>query len=139
MQFQQAIRSGFRNYAEFGGRAGRAEFWWWILFTALVSAALNALPGWPMMVLGTGAFHPGGGLAGAWSIAVLLPTLGLTVRRLRDAGYGWGNVFWLLLPLAGLIVLAVLCSQPSQPDVTGPRSPVPAGTTAGPAPRPDGD
>ncbi|MGN6742048.1 MAG: DUF805 domain-containing protein, partial [Amnibacterium sp.] len=47
MRFEQAIRSGFRNYAEFGGRASRPEFWWWILFTTIVSAALNALPVWP--------------------------------------------------------------------------------------------
>lgn len=116
MRFDQAITAGFRNYAEFGGRARRPEFWWWVLFTALVSAALNALPVWPMMWMPWhGSFQPGSGLAGAWSIAVLLPTLGLTVRRLRDAGYGWGHLFWLLLPLAGLIVLIVLCAQPSTP------------------------
>jgi uncharacterized membrane protein YhaH (DUF805 family) len=117
MRFDQAIASGFRNYARFDGRAGRAEFWWWVLFTALVSAALNALPAWPLMAMPWwhGSFQPGGGLSGVWSIAVLLPTLGLTVRRLRDAGHGWGHLFWLLLPLAGLIVLIVLCAQPSEP------------------------
>ena len=116
MRFEQAITAGFRNYAVFGGRARRPEFWWWVLFTTLVSTVLNALPVWPMMSFPWhGSFQPGSGLAGAWSIAVLLPTLGLTVRRLRDAGYGWGHVFWLLLPLAGLIVLIVLCAQPSTP------------------------
>lgn len=81
MRFEQAIRQGFRTYAEFGGRAGRPEFWWWILVIALVSAALNVLPvgqalpmPWPH-----GSVGPNGSLAGLWSIAVLLPTLGLTV------------------------------------------------------------
>jgi uncharacterized membrane protein YhaH (DUF805 family) len=118
MRFDQAIRSGFRNYAEFGGRATRPEFWWWILFTALVTAALNALPVWPMMTMPsvTGSYQPGSGLAAVWSIAVLLPTLGVTVRRLRDAGYGWGHLFWILVPLAGLVVLIVLCAQRSVPQ-----------------------
>ena len=116
MRFEQAIMAGFRNYAEFRGRARRPEFWWWVLFTTLVSAVLNALPAWPMMTWPWhDSFQPASGLAGAWSIAVLLPTLGLTVRRLRDAGYGWGHLFWLLLPLAGLIILIVLCAQPSMP------------------------
>lgn len=112
MRFEQAITNGFRKYSEFTGRAGRVEFWWWILFTTLVSAAISAIPVVPMMVW-NGTLHPSGSLAGLWSVAVLLPTLAVTVRRLRDSGRGWGNLFWILVPLAGLIVLVVLCAQPS--------------------------
>ena len=36
MTFSEAISSGFRNYVGFSGRASRSEFWFWILFTALV-------------------------------------------------------------------------------------------------------
>ena len=36
------------------------------------------------------------------------------MRRLRDAGHGWGNLFWILLPVAGAIVLIVLLAQPTQ-------------------------
>ena len=44
----------------------------------------------------------------------------MTVRRLRDAGYGWGHVFWLLLPVAGLIFLVVLLAQRSRvPEAAG--------------------
>lgn len=38
-------------------------------------------------------------------IAVLLPNLAVAVRRLRDAGYGWGNLFWILVPIAGIVGL----------------------------------
>jgi uncharacterized membrane protein YhaH (DUF805 family) len=31
MSFGEAIGTVFRNYAEFMGRAARAEFWWWAL------------------------------------------------------------------------------------------------------------
>lgn len=132
MSMIEAVRAGFRHYADFSGRARRPEFWWWILFTTLVSSALGAIPVWTLEMPG-GTLHLSPGFSGLWSIAVLLPTLGVTVRRLRDAGYGWGNVFWVLLPLAGLIVLAVFCAQPSrQPTVTTP--PVPPQQPYGPAP-----
>lgn len=115
MSFGQSIQTVFTKYAEFRGLATRPEFWWWILFTLLVSAALGTLS-FPILTV-----VPGGDLAwtsstlaGLWNIAVLLPTLAVTVRRLRDAGYDWGNLFWLLLPVAGMIVLIVLCAKPSQ-------------------------
>jgi len=113
MTFFEAIRAGFRHYADFTGRAGRSEFWWWILFTALVSAALSAIPVWTIQ-MPDGGVRYGNSFTSVWSIVVLLPTLGLIVRRLRDAGHGWGNLFWLLVPVAGLIILAVLCARPSQ-------------------------
>ena len=123
MSFFDAIKTGFRKYAEFGGRATRSEFWWWTLFTTLVSAALNALS-FPMygvmygrMMDYYGTTYGGGysafSFAGLWGIAVLLPSLAVAVRRLRDAGRNWTQLFWLLLPLAGLIVLIVRLCEPS--------------------------
>ena len=50
-------------------------------------------------------------------IAVLLPNLAVAVRRLRDAGYGWGNLFWILVPIAGIVVLIVLWTQPTKAAV----------------------
>ena len=35
MNFQQAVQSGFSNYAKFRGRAARSEFWWFQLFIVL--------------------------------------------------------------------------------------------------------
>jgi uncharacterized membrane protein YhaH (DUF805 family) len=106
MTFFQAIASGFRKYADFTGTASRSEFWWWTLFATLTGAILttaaNAIFG--------GAES---GVNGLWSLVVLLPSLAVTVRRLRDAGFGWGHVFWPLLPIAGVLIVAVLCTQPS--------------------------
>ena len=110
MDFPTAIVTVLRKYADFTGRATRPEFWWFILFTALVSSVLTAFNG----------FSPQGGvavgttLASVWSIVVLVPTLAVMVRRLRDAGRAWPEVFWLLVPLAGLIVLAIHLSEPSR-------------------------
>ena len=124
MSFGQSIQTVFTKYAEFRGTAGRSEFWWWVLFTALVSTALGSVPVWGVS-FGDGV-TTGSSLAGLWSLAVLLPSLAVTVRRLRDAGYQWGHIFWLLLPVAGVIVLIVLCAQPTRHSV---------GTTAAGAPR----
>ena len=58
-------------------------------------------------------------LAGLWGIAVLLPYLAVAVRRLRDAGYGWGHVFWILVPIAGIFVLITLWVQPTKAALPG--------------------
>ncbi len=112
MSFGTAITTVFRKYAEFEGRAGRPEFWWFILFSALVSSALGSLN------LGTpdGVIAVGSSLASVWAIGTLLPTLAVAVRRLRDAGRQWTEIFWLLLPIAGLIVLIVRLCEPSKAD-----------------------
>jgi uncharacterized membrane protein YhaH (DUF805 family) len=108
MSFGEAIQSVFRNYAEFTGRATRPEFWWWALFNLLVVGALNLFN---VIRIGDNAYL-GSLLAGLWGIAVLLPNLAVAVRRLRDAGYGWGHLFWILVPIAGIFVLITLRVQP---------------------------
>jgi uncharacterized membrane protein YhaH (DUF805 family) len=117
MSFGEAIQTVFRKYAEFTGRATRAEFWWWALFNLLVAAALNLFN---VIRIGENAYL-GSLLAGVWGIAVLLPSLAVAVRRLRDAGYGWANLFFILVPIAGIVVLATLWAQPT-------KTPAPAAT-----------
>jgi uncharacterized membrane protein YhaH (DUF805 family) len=119
MSFGQAIQTVFRKYAEFLGRAGRAEFWWWALFTVLVASALNLFD---VIRIGDNAYL-GSLLAGLWGIAVLLPSLAVAVRRLRDAGYPWGWMFFLLIPFAGAVLLIVLWAQPAKQTVPIPAPP----------------
>jgi uncharacterized membrane protein YhaH (DUF805 family) len=98
MSFGQAISTVFRKYAEFQGRATRSEFWWFALFATLVSLAVGSV--WD-------------DLSVAWGFAVLLPSLAVSVRRLRDGGYAWPMIFLGFIPLVGLIILIVLYAQPS--------------------------
>jgi uncharacterized membrane protein YhaH (DUF805 family) len=112
MTFADAITTVFRKYAEFTGRARRPEFWWFVLFTTLVSAALGSLN----FATPEGVVAIGSSLSGLWSVAVLVPTLAVSVRRLRDAGRSWAELFWILLPLVGLIILIVRFAEPSVPD-----------------------
>jgi uncharacterized membrane protein YhaH (DUF805 family) len=114
MSFGDAIVTVFRKYAEFTGRATRAEFWWFALFSTIVSSALGAFN----LATPEGVITVGSSLAGVWSIAVLVPSLAVAVRRLRDAGRAWTDLFWILLPIAGLIVLIVYWCEPSKPATT---------------------
>jgi len=115
MSFGDSVTTVFRKYAEFTGRATRAEFWWFALFSALVSAGLGTLN----ILTPDGTILIGSSLASAWSVLVLLPSLAVTVRRLRDAGHAWTELLWLLLPIAGLIVLIVRLCDPSVTRVGG--------------------
>ena len=97
MDFPTAIVTGLRKYADFTGKATRPEFWWFILFTTIVTAVLTAFNGFS-----TGSpVAVGTTLASVWSLVVLVPTLAVLVRRLRDVDRDWREVFWLLVPIAG--------------------------------------
>jgi uncharacterized membrane protein YhaH (DUF805 family) len=116
MNFAQAIRACLSNYATFSGRARRAEYWWFALFGILMQIAAAVLDGGvtrtPLMP-GAGMMWSGSGpIQGLVSLALLLPNLAVTVRRLHDTGRsGW----WLLIalvPMVGLIVLLVFMVLP---------------------------
>ena len=100
MTFSEAISSGFRNYVGFSGRASRSEFWYWILFTVLVSIVTSIID---LEVLSSSVTP----FSSIWSVVTLLPSLAMGVRRLRDTDRsGW---WWLIafIPLIGFIVLIV--------------------------------
>jgi uncharacterized membrane protein YhaH (DUF805 family) len=143
MTFGQAITTCFRKYADFTGRATRPEYWWFVLFTFIVSTALGivgstiSFGAFRMPMMGGYGYNYGSGygtniLSSLWSLAVLLPGLAVAVRRLRDSGRGWGNLFWVLLPIAGLIILIVQLCQPSIPEAPAsvPPPPPPAAPAA---------
>lgn len=101
MTFGQAIGTVFRKYADFNGRASRPEFWWFVLFSTIVFLGLGAL--WA-------------GLSAAWFFAIVLPSIAVSVRRLRDAGFSWAMIFLGLIPAVGIIILIVLYAQRSIDD-----------------------
>jgi uncharacterized membrane protein YhaH (DUF805 family) len=110
--FFESISTVFRKYADFNGRATRPEYWWFTLFVFVTSAIMSAID--PTMSEGT--FGISAGLSTAWSLALLLPHLAVAIRRLRDTGRNWTNIFWLLVPIAGPIVVVVYLAQPSIPE-----------------------
>ena len=100
MQFGEAIKNGFQNYANFRGVASRSEFWYWTLFTVLVSLGTSIVDSAIGLALGMQAFTLVNTLG---SLALLLPGLAVAVRRFHDAGF---SAWWYSIPqVATLIVL----------------------------------
>lgn len=95
-----------KKYAVFSGRARRQEFWMFALFNAIISIVL--------FIVGRVIGFPALGLV--YSLAVFLPGLGVTVRRLHDTGRsGWAFLI-ALIPLAGPIILLVWLASESKPE-----------------------
>jgi uncharacterized membrane protein YhaH (DUF805 family) len=101
-----------KKYAVFSGRSRRKEYWYFVLFNILISIGLSVIDA----VLGTDNAEPGTGLLGGiYSLAVLIPSLAVLVRRLHDTNRsGW----WILIgliPVIGWIVLLVFVVEDSNP------------------------
>lgn len=108
MSFTTSIRTCFSKYAVFSGRARRSEYWWFYLFCVIVQTVLSIGQRTSSHTL----FELLGGLVG---LALLLPELGVGVRRLHDGDRsGW----WILIgliPLIGTIVLLVFLIKDGTP------------------------
>ena len=79
-----AIGRYFAKYFTFSGRASRSEFWWAYLFVAVVGLVLSLLT--RVEALATVV----GWVSIVWLIAVIIPNLSVSVRRLHDRNLsGW--------------------------------------------------
>ena len=124
MGFQEAVAACFRKYVTFSGRATRPEYWYFALFIFLASIGLNIID---TMIFGTDYDDPSV-FSGIFSLATLLPSISVSVRRLHDIGRsGWWWWLW-LVPILGWIILIYWACQPG----TGPNKfgPVPKGGAA---------
>jgi len=114
----ESVTAVLRKYADFSGRANRPEYWYWVLAMFLVQIVLALIEGAILApMLGFVAFSPEAGqpLRLLFSLAVLMPSLAVAVRRLHDTGRsGW----WLLIqliPILGALVILWWLIQPSEP------------------------
>jgi uncharacterized membrane protein YhaH (DUF805 family) len=90
-----------KQYAVFDGRATRPEYWWFTLITTVISLILRfAIPG-----------AAGPIISAIYGLAVLLPSIGVTIRRLHDTNRtGWW-ILVVLIPIVGWIWLIVLLAM----------------------------
>ena len=99
--------AALRKYAVFSGRARRKEYWLFVLFNIIIAVVLGVIEG---LVGGPGV------LSSLYILAVVIPSIAVTVRRLHDTNRcGW----WLLvglIPVVGAIVLLVFALQDSQAE-----------------------
>ena len=133
MGFAEAVKSCFDQYVGFSGRARRSEYWWFYLFAVLVFVVTTVLD----VVIGTGFEGTGyGWLTLVAALALLLPGLAVSIRRLHDTSRsGWWYLIG-LVPFVGGIILLVFYCLDSHPDNKYGPSPkaVGAAPEVGPAP-----
>ena len=121
-----AYKNFFKNYAEFTGRSTRPDYWWvwlgnfilsipfWIIyfytvfFSIVMDSVGETVSEATFMVLGLVVI-----IYAVFYLAILVPTLALSVRRLRDAGFHWAFVFLRFAPMGG-IALLILHAMPTK-------------------------
>lgn len=96
-----------KKYTEFSGRSRRTEYWMFTLFNIIISIVLSVVDG----IVGTLGI-----LSMLYFLAILIPSLAVSIRRLHDTDRsGW----WLLVglvPFIGAIILLVFMVQDSKPS-----------------------
>ena len=122
-----AYKNFFKNYAEFTGRSTRPDYWWvwlgnlilsipfWVIYiyTVYLSAVMDSVSDSAseaaFMIFGLVAI-----IYVVFYLAILVPTIALTVRRLRDAGFHWAFIFLRFAPMVGGIALLILLAMPTK-------------------------
>ena len=111
----EAFTTAWRKSFTYGGKATRAEYWWFYLvnliaifgvYVLMVIAAANGL----VYIEGLQFFSS---LILIYVLASTFPNLSIVVRRLRDIGKRWTWIFITLVPFIGGIWFIVLMCQPS--------------------------
>lgn len=118
LSFSEAVKiCMFQKFASIEGRATRAEYWWFLLFTLLtiyvpiIIAALfysideDSIFGGLFVVIGVGAFF-----------ITAIPSICARIRRYHDAGHSGYFIFWNLVPYVGPIISLVVELTDSKPD-----------------------
>ena len=121
-----AYKNFFKNYAEFTGRSTRPDFWWvwlgnlilsipfWIIYfyivylSTVMDSVSDSASEATFMVFGLVVI-----IYAIFYLAILVPTLALSVRRLRDAGFHWAFIFLRFAPMGG-IALLILFAMPTK-------------------------
>ena len=99
-----------KKYAVFSGRARRKEYWMFTLFSTIIAFVLGFIES----IVGIAPQTNQSILVGIYTLAVLIPSIAVSVRRLHDTGRSGLWVLIGLVPLIGAIVLIVFTVQDSQ-------------------------
>lgn len=105
------------NYANFNGRATRSQYWYFVLFYLLISIVLSLIDLYainPALGMTPEEAASGGILSVVFALAMLLPQIGLGIRRLHDTGKsGWWYLI-IVIPLIGALILLYFFITDSQ-------------------------
>ena len=113
-----AYKNFFKGFADFSGRSTRPDFWWvWLmnhilflpLYILIFNKEINQGPAlnFTLVILVVSIYA-------ILTLLLLLPTLALKIRRLRDGGFHWAFIFLHFVPMVGRFALLVLLAMPSK-------------------------
>ena len=112
MSFDDAVRVCLRKYAGFSGRARRSEYWWFVVFTSVMATFASIFD----VILGT-QFDRTGLVQVLATLALLLPSLAVGVRRMHDVDRsGWWLLLLIIPGLGALILMLAFFVRDSGPD-----------------------
>lgn len=106
----------FKQYVDFKTRANRKQFWLWTLWTVIIYIVFQifiAIGGAMESSLITGVFSV---LFILFNLAILLPNLAISVRRLHDIDRSGWWVLIGLIPFIGAVVLLIFDLLPGTPE-----------------------
>lgn len=99
-----------KKYAQFTGRSSRAEYWFFVLGSTILSTLLSFFDSILYKYLGFAV------LGSLYFLAIIVPSIAVGVRRLHDVGKSGKMVLVSLIPIVGPIWLLILMIQPSQSE-----------------------
>lgn len=97
--------SVLKNYAVFSGRARRSEFWYFVLFNlifSIISGILDSIVGIKVTPYHLGLINL------IYALAVFIPGIAVTARRLQDTGKSGWMMLIVFIPIVGAIWLLIL-------------------------------
>jgi uncharacterized membrane protein YhaH (DUF805 family) len=101
--FAGAVKSAFVNFAQFRGVSSRAQYWYFVLFSVLMALVLGTIDSvfWPPVPTDDVlvALNQPTPFSNIFAIVILIPSLAVTSRRIRDAGWSGKWLWSLLLPI----------------------------------------
>jgi uncharacterized membrane protein YhaH (DUF805 family) len=105
--FAGAVKSAFVNFAQFRGVSTRAQYWYFVLFTVLMALVLGTIDSviWPPIATDDVlvALNQPTPFSNIFAIVILIPSLAITSRRIRDAGWSGKWLWSLLLPIVPFV------------------------------------
>ena len=111
MNFTEAVTTAFQNYFNFKTRSRRSEYWYFSLFLLLLGIATGLVD---QLVFSTETTDIGP-LNGIASLATLIPSFAVSVRRLHDIERSGWFLLLALIPIIGWIILLYWMCQPGTP------------------------
>ena len=113
MSFAQSIKTCFKKYFSFRGRASRSEYWWFQLFVAVISSCLLASAFISLSNQDYSVYLILMIILLCFTVAIFMPAISVGVRRMHDTG---NRGFLIIIPVVNIINLVLPSVEKTEYD-----------------------